>query len=168
MHSLLLTLLVVGGANGGPVEEGPAPKSAAMAVAGDSGYGGGYGGCANCANGRCGHHGHGAGGWGARAGMPQSCYDPRYGCYGSSARLVQRYPAFHGTYYRRPYNYRNVFDYPWHADLHEPTSMFSYNVVAENQGGPAGAAVPAVNPSSTSGIRQPSSVIATPGAAPRR
>ncbi len=60
--------------------------------------------------------------------MPQTCYNPRYGCYGSNNRWMHRYPAFHGTYYRAPYNYRNVFDYPWHAGLHEPTSLFSYNV----------------------------------------
>lgn len=59
--------------------------------------------------------------------MPQSCYDPTFGCYRGS-RFMHRYPAFHGTYYRRPYNYRQVFEYPWHADLHEPTSQFSYNV----------------------------------------
>ena len=49
---------------------------------------------------------------------------------------MNRYPAFHGTYYRRPYNYRNVFDYPWHADLHEPTSHFSYNVAGDVGGAP--------------------------------
>ncbi|MCE9547974.1 MAG: hypothetical protein K8T25_21080 [Planctomycetia bacterium] len=65
-------------------------------------------------------------GWG----MPQTCYAPRYGCYPGNDRFVHRYPAFHGTYYRRPYNYRNLFDYPWHAELHEPTSMFSYHVPA--------------------------------------
>lgn len=59
--------------------------------------------------------------------MPQTCYDPVFGCYRGS-RFMNRYPAFHGTYYRRPYNYRTVFDYPWHADPHEPTSLFSYNV----------------------------------------
>ena len=63
--------------------------------------------------------------------MPQTCYNPRYGCYGSNNRWMHRYPAFHGTYYRAPYNYRNVFDYPWHAGLHEPTSLFSYNVPGE-------------------------------------
>ncbi|MCO6456961.1 MAG: hypothetical protein J5I93_16805 [Pirellulaceae bacterium] len=60
--------------------------------------------------------------------MPQTCYAPRHGCYYSGDRHMHRYPAFHGTFYRRPYNYRNVFDYPWHAELHEPTSLFSYGV----------------------------------------
>ena len=64
-------------------------------------------------------------------GMPQTCYSPRYGCYPGNGRCIHRYPAFHGTYYRRPYNYRNLFDYPWHAQLHEPTSLFSYDVPAE-------------------------------------
>ena len=57
--------------------------------------------------------------------MPQTCYAPRYGCYPGNGRDTHRYPAFHGWFYRRPYNYRNVFDYPWHAELHEPTSLFS-------------------------------------------
>lgn len=65
-----------------------------------------------------------------RAGMPQTCYNPVYGCY-PSTRFMHRYPAFAGYYYRRPYNYRHMFDYPWHAELHEPTSHFSYNVVDE-------------------------------------
>ena len=64
-------------------------------------------------------------------GQPQTCYAPRYGCYYSNNRHMNRYPAFHGVYYRRPYNYRNLFDYPWHARLHEPTSLFSYNVPDE-------------------------------------
>lgn len=59
---------------------------------------------------------------------PQTCYAPRFGCYPGNNRHMHRYPAFHGYYYRRPYNYRMVFDYPWHAGLHEPTSHFSYNV----------------------------------------
>ncbi len=66
--------------------------------------------------------------------MPQTCYGPRYGCYPGNSRCIHRYPAFHGQYYRRPYNYRNLFDYPWHAQLHEPTSMFSYDVPAPEEG----------------------------------
>lgn len=68
-----------------------------------------------------------------RAAMPQTCYAPRYGCYHGSERFMNRYPAFHGTYYRRPYNYRNYFDYPWHAEMHEPTSLFSFNVANEER-----------------------------------
>jgi hypothetical protein len=62
--------------------------------------------------------------------MPQSCYNPSFGCY-PNTRFMHRYPAFHNTYYRAAYNYRQYFDYPWHAGLHEPTSMFSYNVPSE-------------------------------------
>lgn len=65
-----------------------------------------------------------------RRGMPQSCYNPSFGCY-PSTRFMHRYPAFHGYYYRKAYNYRHYFDYPWHAGLHEPTSMFSYGVPGE-------------------------------------
>lgn len=80
---------------------------------------------------RGGHHGHCGKGHAPRGGwfgmMPQTCYNPTFGCYDGN-RHNHRYPAFHGTFYRRPYNYRNLFDYPWHADLHEPTSHFAYNV----------------------------------------
>lgn len=73
--------------------------------------------------------------------MPQTCYAPRFGCYPGNNRHMHRYPAFHGTYYRRPYNYRNYFDYPWHAGLHEPTSLFSYGVwdetIRDFEGSPA-------------------------------
>ncbi len=74
---------------------------------------------------------------------PQTCYAPRYGCYPGNNRFMHRYPAFHGYHYRRPYNYRNVFDYPWHAALHEPTSHFSYNVMDETQGAPLAPPIPA-------------------------
>jgi hypothetical protein len=67
--------------------------------------------------------------------MPQTCYDPPYGCY-PGTRWNNRYPAFHGTYYRKAYNYRNYFDYPWHAELHEPTSNWSYHVTGDT-GAPA-------------------------------
>lgn len=74
---------------------------------------------------------------GARGGcfgpMPQSCYNPSFGCY-TSTRFMNRYPAFHGYYYRNAYNHRHYFDYPWHAGLHEPTSHFSYNVPGADSG----------------------------------
>ena len=79
------------------------------------------------------------GAWGRP--MPQTCYAPRFGCYPGNNRHMHRYPAFHGTYYRRGYNYRTLFDYPWQAGLHEPTSLFSYGVwdetVREFEGSPA-------------------------------
>jgi hypothetical protein len=62
--------------------------------------------------------------------MPQTCYEPPYGCYHGS-RWNNRYPAFHGTYYRKAYNYRNYFDYPWHAEMHEPTSQWSFHVTGD-------------------------------------
>ncbi len=60
---------------------------------------------------------HWAAWWGP---MPQTCYAPRFGCYPGNNRHMNRYPAFHGSYYRRPYNYRHLFDYPWHAMPNEP------------------------------------------------
>ena len=62
--------------------------------------------------------------------MPQTCYNPSFGCY-PGTRFMHRHPAFHGYYSRAAYNYRHYFDYPWHAGLHEPTSQFSYNVPEE-------------------------------------
>ncbi|MDO4550393.1 MAG: hypothetical protein Q4C96_03980 [Planctomycetia bacterium] len=52
--------------------------------------------------------------------MPQTNYTPRYGCYPGNARTIHRYPAFHGYYYRAPYNYRLYSEFPWHADMAEP------------------------------------------------
>ncbi len=126
MHTVLLTLVALGIGPGDVAPEtehklGPVPHEAHAAHVG----------CEHCAAG----HGHAQASHrdihkalkAQRNMMPQSCYDPTYGCYRGS-RFMNRYPAFHGTYYRRPYNYRNYFDYPWHAELHEPTSLFSYNV----------------------------------------
>lgn len=118
MHAVLLTVLALAGGDGGyPVND---PNVA------QAGF---HGGCDTC---------------GGAAGkykqphwmMPQTCYNPKFGCYGAD-RHMNRYPAFHNTYYRRPYNYRNVFDYPWHAELHEPTSYFSYHVNQQAQPRPA-------------------------------
>lgn len=57
--------------------------------------------------------------------MPQTCYQPRFGCYPGNPRTIHRYPAFHGYYYRAPYNYRHYFEYPWHAQPHEPQAFSS-------------------------------------------
>jgi hypothetical protein len=95
--------------------------------------------------------------------MPQTCYAPRFGCYSGNDRFTHRYPAFHGTYYRRPYNYRNEFDYPWHAGLHEPTSLFSYNVEEEvlsdepTDGEAAPAMPPRPTPAGDASLKKPSS-----------
>lgn len=117
MNAILFTVLALSGADA------------------STGYGGGYGGdaagyCDQCdsgGRGNCGHHGHKGGCIGP---MPQSCYNPSFGCY-PSTRFMNRYPAFHNYYYRSAYNYRHYFDYPWHAGLHEPTSMFSYHTPGE-------------------------------------
>ncbi len=55
--------------------------------------------------------------------MPQTCYAPHYGCYPGNGRDIQRYPAFHGYYYRQAYNYRPLFEYPWQAGMHEPLPL---------------------------------------------
>lgn len=71
-------------------------------------------------------------GWDWFGPMPQTCYQPRFGCYPGNSRDIHRYPAFHGYYYRQPYNYRHYFEYPWHADPHEPLGYFSYPQVGES------------------------------------
>jgi hypothetical protein len=143
MHAVLLTLIALGGGadayasgritqSSSDIYNASASTSADYgAVSGGSVGGSVGGGCQSCGNGHCGKA-HGMGGWFGH--MPQTCYDPRYGCYFGNGRYMQRYPAFHGTFYRRAYNYRNYFDYPWHAEMHEPTSMFSYNVMGEGNG----------------------------------
>jgi hypothetical protein len=140
MHAVLLTLIALGGGvdgyEGGRITQSSAGIYDAAPVGGD--YGGG-----DCAGGNCGGHFNKGNKYCWFGPMPQTCYSPRYGCYYGGNRHMHRYPAFHGTYYRRPYNYRNVFEYPWHAEMHEPTSMFSYNTVGE-EAGPAGAPVPGV------------------------
>jgi hypothetical protein len=121
MHAVLLTVLALAGGDGAyPVNDASiAPAS----------Y---YGGCDECGGVGGLHHKYKQPRWM----MPQTCYNPKFGCYGAD-RHMNRYPAFHGYYYRRPYNYRHLFDYPWHAELHEPTSFFSYHVDAPPRQGPA-------------------------------
>jgi hypothetical protein len=147
MHVVLLTLMTLSGA-------GPIAAQQASGVVGypTSAYASGCQSCgsASCNGASCGHGGshyerkvnrqlqHYMSG-SKRGPMPQTCYSPRYGCYHGNDRHMNRYPAFHGTYYRRPYNYRNLFEYPWHAEMHEPTSYFSYNVPPEAMNAPAGA-----------------------------
>lgn len=151
MHALLLTLIVLGAGPDAAYASGRFSQSSAdiyqtsnyggggeSAASYGAVYGGSASGCDTCGSGGgCGHGhfsqwglGNKVGGWFGH--MPQTCYDPRYGCYQGSGRFMNRYPAFHGTFYRRPYNYRNVFDYPWHAEPHEPTSLFSYNTAPES------------------------------------
>jgi hypothetical protein len=156
MHAVLLTLIALGG--GADLASGRITQSNADIYSASALGGGGYdgGGCSTCGGAGGGGHfankgGH-MGGWFGH--MPQTCYSPRYGCYYGSNRHMNRYPAFHGTFYRRPYNYRNLFDYPWHAEMHEPTSMFSYNVIGEGGAGGAGGSV--------SDIPQPPPVVPSP------
>lgn len=146
MNAILLTALALTGVNGTAINHRASPGQVAAGDCSDcdqGGYAGRHGGR---------FHSHSLSGhcWGP---MPQTCYDPAYGCYPGS-RHMNRYPAFHGTYYRRPYNYRNVFDYPWHAELHEPTSFFSYHVT-----GDVGSGQPRTQP-----IADPPRPIPTPAA----
>ncbi len=131
MQAVILTLLVVAGAD--PV----AMTTASPAAVSASGH------CTQC-------DGHGADCYssyhsnGVRdclfdclGPMPQTCYAPRYGCYPGNNRFMHRYPAFHGYYYRQPYNYRHLFDYPWHAAPHQPVDYFTYeNQVIEGEAVP--------------------------------
>lgn len=123
MNAILLTVLALGG--DGAAYYGGSNSFTPVVGASYTGE------CDQCSGygGRRGGHAHGEH-HGCLGTMPQSCYEPSFGCY-TNSRFMQRYTAFHGTYYRRAYNYRNYFDYPWHAGLHEPTSHFSYHVPGE-------------------------------------
>ena len=117
MNIILLTVLALGG-TGGESQIVPVDDGAYYADSGE-------------VAGKHAHKLHGATLHGHCMGpMPQTCYEPPYGCYHGS-RWNNRYPAFHGTYYRKAYNYRNYFDYPWHAEMHEPTSQFSFHVTGD-------------------------------------
>ncbi len=126
MHAILLTLLVVTGADQpleAPVDQAPSNQATEAVTQGECAQG-----CDEC----------GAGAKVARRNplcswlcdlcgpMPQTCYSPHFGCYPGSSRTIHRYPAFHGYYYRQPYNYRHLFDYPWHATPHQPVGFFAY------------------------------------------
>jgi hypothetical protein len=155
MHAILLTALSLAGAGGG---------YGGYEAAYDNAY---------CDDGGHGGHCHGCDGILCR-GMPQSCYNPSFGCY-PSTRHMHRYPAFHNYYSRKAYNYRHYFEYPWHAGLHEPTSMFSYNVPGEAPAEivqpPVPAAEPAVRRPTPSPVRQAehlAPVVRPTSGAPRR
>jgi hypothetical protein len=116
MKTLMLSLLMLTGVPAGMVWGGHGHHESAE--------------CDSC-GGKChGHHAHGPHG-GVMGMMPQTGYNPPYGCYPGTARHTNRYPAFHGNFYSKAYNYRNYFDYPHHAGLHEPTSHFSYHTEQE-------------------------------------
>ncbi len=175
MHAVLLTVLALTGGNGtafnisdSGVREAPRtfnvqqvqyaqpiPSSQEYPVDGAYEDGGYYGGSNHKAK-AIAKPPHG-GWWGM---MPQTCYNPKFGCYGGE-RHYNRYPAFHGTYYRRPYNYRNVFDYPWHAELHEPVSHFAYTSDVQ-EGGPAGQVGAKPAPRTAQAAAPPQRTIAQP------
>lgn len=120
MHVALLTLLLVTGAEE-PSIEGLGQPTMIVESSCD------YGSCGECCHpvGRCcGREERPRGYLAACFGpMPQACYAPRFRCYPGNNRHMHRYPAFHGCYYRRAYNYRHLFDYPWHAAPYEPQGL---------------------------------------------
>jgi len=124
MNALLLTVLSIAVADGYGYAQ---PGGAAWESYGE-------GDCCDACGEEGGRHRHGCHGCGKNGAlclsMPQSCYNPSFGCY-PSTRFMHRYPAFHNYHTREAYNYRHYFDYPWHAGLSEPTSMFSYHVPGE-------------------------------------
>ena len=133
MHIVLLTMMALTGADANQVAA--ASDGGTYYVDSTESFAEGPG--CDCQSASCGvsaaekraaKHAAKAAEWQRKHMMPQTCYQPRFGCYYGGERHMNRYPAFHGSYYRRAYNYRNLFEYPWHAEMHEPTSMFSYNV----------------------------------------
>jgi hypothetical protein len=143
MNAILLTVLAISGADGHYTVQSAGHQA------------GGETWCDPCGGFCDGGKRHGNSDY--RGGMPQSCYNPSFGCY-TSSRFMHRYPAFHNYYAREAYNYRHYFDYPWHAGQHEPTSMFSYHVPGEV---PA-EAVPTPIPSQATG-RQPTPAVRSAG-----
>jgi hypothetical protein len=135
MHAALLTILVVAGADAparavvGQSTVFPAAMVSSCSECGDVG-------CTDCSSGAVGS----CGGYGGRSWccdwwgpMPQTCYNPRFGCYAGAGRTMHRYPAFHGYYYRSPYNYRHYYEYPWHASPHDPQAFLTYGSEIEVQ-----------------------------------
>jgi len=124
MHAALLTVMLALGADQPVLEYGPEPDMAAAGIApwdpmrSDSGIRGMFVDMFSYVP-----------AWFRR--MPQTCYSPRFGCYPGNGRDIQRYPAFHGTFYRRAYNYRQVFEYPWHAAPHEPLGFYARSAPEE-------------------------------------
>ena len=43
---------------------------------------------------------------------------PCYPCLSRNRRCLDCYPTFYQRNYRPPYHYRNLMDYPWHADMY--------------------------------------------------
>ena len=85
---------------------------------------------------------------------------PNYDCYSHGHRGIECYPAFCERHYRRPYNYRVKFDYPWHEDVYR--SWPDGCVYA------AGAPLPAYEASKAySGARRGSAMATRPAPAPR-
>ena len=41
---------------------------------------------------------------------------------------MHRDPAFHAYSYRQAYNYRHLFDYPWHATPYAPQGFVTYQI----------------------------------------
>ena len=128
MHAALLTVMLALGADESIVEYAPEPDMAAAGAAAgiaqrdpirsDSGVRGMFNDMFSYVP-----------AWFRR--MPQTCYSPRFGCYPGNGRDIQRYPAFHGTYYRRAYNYRQLYEYPWHAAPHEPLGFYARSAPEE-------------------------------------
>ncbi len=129
MHASILTLLLATGVGQTCCDEAPAGavlegcntvQGCATVVPGQ----------AACAPGPC--HPHGDFWQGCLSlclgPMPQTCYGPRFGAYPGNSRHIHRYPAFHGTYYRQPYNYRQLFDYPWQAGPYDPRDYFTHQM----------------------------------------
>jgi hypothetical protein len=122
MHTLLLSLVALGGVTGHVDTTSTSFQTIAATSECTDGS------CTSCRNG---HHAAKDPKCTIFGPMPQTCYAPRYGCYPGNERYTNRYPAFHGTHSRKAYNYRNYFDYPWHAEPHEPTSLFSYETESD-------------------------------------
>ena len=137
MHAALLTVLVIAGAEPSAYVVPAQPTASPMAMVSASGCDEcGAPACTGCGSAAAGSYGSpGCTSWCRDwlGPMPQTCYGPRYGCYAGSSRTIHRYPAYHGYYYRQPYNYRHYYEYPWHATPHDPQAFFTHQPEIEGQ-----------------------------------
>jgi len=137
VHAALLTVLVIAGAEPPAYIVSEQPTVTPTAMVSSSGCSEcGDAACTGCGSaivGNCGRHGVTSWCRDWCGPMPQTCYGPRYGCYAGSSRTIHRYPAYHGYYYRKPYNYRHYYEYPWHATPHNPQAFFTYRPEIEGQ-----------------------------------
>ena len=122
MHATLLTLLLVSAGEEPPIDG----QRQATRVVEDCDSAG----CSHCCRpaGRCCFCATGVRRW-LPACLRPMCHDccaPGLHCCPGDNRCLHSYAGFYGHNYRQAYNYRLLFDYPWHSPPHQPRCFFTY------------------------------------------